>query len=240
MKSRWKKYFLYSSIIMGGGVLLFILVQTVRAKNTGFEAKTLWDWMQLLIIPLLLAGGAFFLNRSERNTEREISTDRQREDALQAYLDRMADLLLKDKLGSTKKREVRDVARTRTLTVLRSLDKKRKGFVLRFLYEAGLISHKPIINLDRADLKGANLTGAFLSEAFLEGVDLSEAKLNKVSLNKAFLGGANLSEADLTEAYLAEANLVGADLTGAKILEWQLKSVNSLEYATMPDGTKHD
>lgn len=235
---------------MGGGVLLFILVQTVRAKNTGFEAKTLWDWMQLLIIPLLLAGGAFFLNRSERNTEREIATDRQREDALQAYLDRMADLLLKDKLGSTKKREVRDVARTRTLTVLRSLDKKRKGFVLRFLYEAGLISHKPIINLDRADLrgaylagadlKGANLTGAFLSEAFLEGVDLSEAKLNKVSLNKAFLGGANLSEADLTEAYLAEANLVGADLTGAKILEWQLKSVNSLEYATMPDGTKHD
>ena len=73
---------------------MFALIETVRAKNTGFEVKTLWDWMELLIIPLFLAGGAFFLNRSERNNEREIATDRQREAAFQAYLTQMKDLLL--------------------------------------------------------------------------------------------------------------------------------------------------
>ncbi len=158
MNSRWKKFFLYASLIIVGGGLIFILVKTVQAKNTGFETKTLWDWMDLFIIPLVLAIGAFFLNRSERNTEREIATDRQQEAALQSYPDRMAELLLKEKLRTTKNKEVRNVARTRTLTVLRGLDVKRKGLVLRFLHEAELVkSPEPIVNLFGADLQNADL-----------------------------------------------------------------------------------
>ena len=122
MNSRWKTYLLYTSLVTVGGGLLFILIETVILKNTGFETKTLWDWMELLIIPLFLAGGAFFLNRSERNTEREIATDRQQEVALQAYLDRMADLLLKENLRKSDNVEARRVAMVRTLTVLRGLD----------------------------------------------------------------------------------------------------------------------
>ena len=94
MKSRWKQYLLYASLMFVGGSLVFILIETVRAKNTGFETKTLSDWMELLIIPLFLAGGAFYLNRSERTTEREIAADRQQEAALQAYIDRMSELLI--------------------------------------------------------------------------------------------------------------------------------------------------
>lgn len=110
MKSTWKTYLLYASLVIVGGCLVFILVETVRAKNTGFETKTLWDWMELLIIPLVLAIGAFFLNRSERATEREttnkraelereIAKDRQQEAALQAYLDRMSDCCLRKGCG---------------------------------------------------------------------------------------------------------------------------------------------
>ena len=164
MNSRWKQYLLYASLIIVGGGLIFILVETVRAKNTGFETKTLWDWMELLIVPLFLAGGAFFLNRSEKeierqrtedraNLEREIATDRQQEAALQSYLDRMAELLLEKKLRTTENKEVRNVARTRTLAVLRTLDGTRKGIVLRFLKEAGLIDkEKTIVDLEGADL----------------------------------------------------------------------------------------
>src|SRR5688572_26778794 len=170
MNPRLKKYLLYAAVVIAGGSFLFILIETVRLKNTGFEPKTLWDWMELLIIPLILAMGAFYLNRSEREVERErverrakferqraeenadlereIATDRQQEAALQAYLDRMAELLLEKELRTTENEEVRNVARIRTLTVLRGLDATRKGLLLRFLYEAGLISkEKGVVSL---------------------------------------------------------------------------------------------
>ena len=68
------------------------------------------------------------------------NTDNQRETAFQAYIDKMSELLLHEKLrDSTEEDEVRNVARVRTLTVLPRLDGKRKGSVLQFLYESGHI-----------------------------------------------------------------------------------------------------
>lgn len=266
MKSTWKKYLLYGSVIIIGGGLSFILIQTVRAKNTGFETKTLWDWMELLIIPLVLGFGAFFLNRSERaiehqiaedraKVEREIATDRQREAALQSYLDRMADLLLKENLRFSENKEVRNVARIRTLTVLRALDGERKGMLVLFLQEAGLIRRDGIIDLtgadltkadlERAHLNGANLSGSFLLSAQLFLADLTAADVSGAYLLDVNLTDANLTEANLRDAWLDGANLTGADLTGADLSgatfhPWQLAAVQSLKGTTMPDGTKHD
>ena len=150
MKRRWKKYIRYAPVVLVTGLLFFMLEETVRLKNTGFGTKTLWDWMELLIIPLVLAGGGFYLNRLEHNTDHEIAVDRQKEQALQTYLDHMADLLLKENLRNSENEEVRNVARTRTLTVLRGLDKKRKAIVLKYLYDAGLIAKEKTVVILRA------------------------------------------------------------------------------------------
>jgi uncharacterized protein YjbI with pentapeptide repeats len=213
MNQGWKNYLLYSSAVLFIGGLIYILVETIKVKNTGFETKTLWDWMELLIVPLVLAGGAFFLNRSERNTEREIAADRQQEEALQTYFDRMSELLLKEKLRTTKKAEVRDVARTRTLSVLRVLDKKRKGHILLFLYEARLI----IKGNPRISIKGADFSGADLTSTKLSGVDLSDTNLMDADLTGANLNGANLSNAQLVSASLFDANLHNANLKNTNL-----------------------
>ena len=168
MKSTWKRIWKFLLSAIGWWVLgiitLVIVLYLYTLSWTGFgdyttstgnfvRGKTLWDWMQLLIIPLFLAVGAIAVNRSEKEIERqraedraklerEIATDRQQETALQAYLDRMTELLLKDKLRTRKNKEARNVARIRTLTALRGLDPTRKGLVLRFLQEAGLINYK--------------------------------------------------------------------------------------------------
>jgi hypothetical protein len=136
--------------------------------------ELLWRWLELLIIPVVLAAGAFWFNTQsrrreleqelarrkseqelalqareseqelahrERENDREIARDRASEEALQRYLDTMQKLILDKGLRkSEKEAEIRDVARARTLTVLRGLDGNRKGQVLRFLYEAGLIT----------------------------------------------------------------------------------------------------
>src|ERR1051326_4390506 len=111
-------------------------------------AKTLWDWLQLLIVPVVLASAAFWFNAQQRQAasleqqriEREIAQDQQRETMLQGYLDRMAELLLKEHLRSSKEdEEIRHVARARTLTILRQLDPERKTALFRFLSEAQLV-----------------------------------------------------------------------------------------------------
>lgn len=201
------------------------------------RGKTFWDWMELFIIPLFLAGGAFYLNRFERESERqqskdreklehEIATDRQQEAALQTYLDRMADLLLKEKLRTTKNNEVREIAKIRTLTLLKGLDGKRKRMVLFFLKEAGLIrKDKPVIVLGGADFSNADLRNFGLDDVSLRGVNLSST---------------NLNHAYLIRTELNYANLNGADLSNANITEEQLETVESLKGAIMPDGSKHD
>ncbi len=82
-----------------------------------------WDWLQLLIIPLVLALIALLFNQANTRTERQIAQeryerdqqittmhyqrdqhialDKQREDLLQSYLDRMSELLLEKGLRTS-------------------------------------------------------------------------------------------------------------------------------------------
>ena len=171
-------------------------------KGSNFQrGKTLWDWMQLLFIPVVLAVAGFWFNHRERDIEqqrveadREISFDNQREAALKEYIDKLSELLLQENLGkSEQESEVRKIARVRTLTVLPRLDSRRQRSVLQFLYEASLINkNNPIV-----DLQGADLT-----DVFMYYIDLHGAMLYKVDLSGAGLRGANLSEADLSDASL--------------------------------------
>ena len=82
--------------------------------------KTLWDLLDLLIIPLVLIVGGFLLNRAQRKVEREIARDREEERALQSYLEAMTELHLEPNnlRASEDDAEVRSIARSRTLTVL--------------------------------------------------------------------------------------------------------------------------
>ena len=74
----------------------------------------------------------------------------------------------------------------------------------------------------------------------LQRADLSGAKLQLADLTVAKLQGANLQRADLFGAKLQLANLQRADLFGAEVSDEQLAQSESLEGATMPDGTKHE
>ncbi len=108
------------------------------------------------------------------------------------------------------------IARTRTLTVLRGLDGTRKGLVLRFLHEAGLIGEGiAIVKLNGADLRSANLESASLRNAHLVSVDLAYANLSYANLSYANLDNGNLGNADLHGADLTEANLREANLRDA-------------------------
>src|ERR1700693_5191907 len=131
-------------IVVGCLLIITLLVVIALAyifgvSVPGLRGKTLWDWLQLLIIPAVLAIGGYLFNystsRNERNaadrhnqTEREIAQDNQREATLQEYINKMSELLLERKLRESREdAEVRIIARVRTLTALRGLDAIRKA-----------------------------------------------------------------------------------------------------------------
>jgi Pentapeptide repeats (8 copies) len=205
------------------------------------------------------------LAREERENDREIAAGRAREDALQGYLDRMSELILDKNLRDSNEGDVvRDVARARTLAVLKDLgesqkgrkdqefrfiDEDRKGQVFRFLYEAGLISgvderrNKAIIYPGKADLSEANLTFANLSGANLEGANLRQAYLSYADLKDANLSNTILLSADLTRADLEGADFTSTDLGNANLSDaenltyQQLAKARYLAGAILPDGT---
>ena len=217
--------------------------------------KTLWDWLQLLIVPLALAviGFAFTLQQDARQqkiederdrraqeieeqraqAEREIQAERAEHATLQAYLDQMGTLLLDRNLrAADENSDVRRVARARTLVVLDALGPTRQERVLRFLHEAQLIrptssNEQPVITLKYASLENVELPHRILLRgANLQQADLSGSDLTDIDFRGTYLAGAHLEEANLERAELQGADLSGAFLEGADLSGADLTDVD--------------
>jgi uncharacterized protein YjbI with pentapeptide repeats len=250
MRSRKRQRWIIGSSLVGIVILVFLLTEYRLNWTwdwTGFLNKTLWDWMQLLIIPGVLAIAALLFNLTSSRNEQKITEqryqndqklaiDKQREDLLQGYFDRMSELILNNHLRtSVSNDEVRNIARARTLSVLARLDASRKESLLRFLYESNLISiDDPVIQLDGADLRKVNISDTRLAKTNLRGVNLSGAMLIRTDLRgsdlrEAYLNGASLYNANLSNTTLNDASLSSANLNGALLNGTNLRGTDLSE-----------
>jgi uncharacterized protein YjbI with pentapeptide repeats len=209
--------------------------ESVQSKQDSQEIqprKTLWDWLQLFIVPLALAAIGLWFSAQQDTRQQQLEEQRAQNAALQAYLDQMSQLMLQGGLRSSDKdSEVRTLARARTQTVLGQLDSDRKASVVQFLYEASLINGEdPVLNLSGVGLRGANLSQLDLSGANLSGAVLREADLHDTNLSDA-----DLSVAEMNNANLSDATMSGANMSGAK-LKYASLSRAVLNKADLPDA----
>jgi hypothetical protein len=237
--SRWwpsKAQVLWTGAIVALTLLIIgICVRLFGWKWTGLPEQTLWDWLELLIVPAVLAVGGYLFTLSENRRAEEAAAQGAKDAALRSYLDQMSVLLIDKHLHAEYRPhgDTRVTARARTLTVLEQLDGRRKRSVLQFLREARLINRRD------EDLEGrlvqarvVGLDGADLTCADLKGLKLSDASLRETDLRDANLEGADLTGADLE----------GTDLTGARgvIYEELARQTCSLKGATMPNGQRYE
>jgi uncharacterized protein YjbI with pentapeptide repeats len=215
-----------------------------------FGGKTGWEWLELLVVPLMLAlitvvftwqqnvrqneleeqrtRQALKIEGQRAEAERELADQRAQDATLQAYFDRMSGLLLEEALRQSEEdSDVRRLARARTLVVLDTLDSARQNRVLRFLEETELIQARPpnrppIISLKYASLRDFTLIG----QQLLRDTDLTQAGLTGAELSEAHLQGTNLSLAHLGSANLRGAYLNHAKLNGAYLYDTDLRGAD--------------
>ena len=216
---------------------------------TYLPGKTLWDWLQLLIIPVVLAGAGYAINltisRSEQEatkqradseressdkrakTERDIALDNQREVALKDYIDKMSDLILNGKLlESQEDAPVRKIARVRTKDLLRRLDDDR--WRQPYKRRKADRDEKQLIKLNVGRkvsiilfLHEYGLVDKGNSIVFLKGTDLSEANFRGADLR-----GINLGGTYMFRSILVSADFSDADMRRAMLSRADLSSVN--------------
>jgi uncharacterized protein YjbI with pentapeptide repeats len=213
---------------------------------TGFADKTLWNVLELLVLPLSLIIGAWYLNgrlsqqqqvlqtqADEQQRVAQLTIAESQQDTLDRYIEEIISEIETGLLDTEPNAQRRNIARARTLLTLRSLDEDRKMLLLQFIYEAGLINNSDtVISLQQANLSNLDLDRAFLSQinlqetvlsniglagAKLQGANFSVAELSQAALGNAFLFEANLNRADLSRADLNQAILVRANLSGADL-----------------------
>jgi uncharacterized protein YjbI with pentapeptide repeats len=227
------------------------------------HTRTLWDWLHLLLVPVILIAGFGWLSiqqaqsnlqlsRQQHDTTLQIADAQQQATTLSNYEASISDMMLHDGLRTSQPHStVALVAEVDTATTLRQLEPAGKGSLLRFLYETALINNDThVIGLSELDAHNANLVNIDLRDTYLfgldmhgsdmRGVNLSFATLNYVSLANSNLAGADLQGSDMRDTDLTGANLSGANLKDVtELTSAQLAKAKSLTGATMPDGTLH-
>src|SRR5215203_5111799 len=212
--------------------------QQTKKSRWGFRGMMLRGWLPIvgaLLVPFVIALGIWAimwqldkLENQRAEAERELAEQQAQDEALQAYLDQMSQLILDRNLLEVEQGNpvheqgdpVHTLAQALTSTAILRLDAEHNESVTHFLIHSGLAVRSEVSarllrgsTLSHAKLSGAHLPNADLGDADLIGTDLSDANLISADLSRA-----NLSDANLSDANLDNANLSGADgITNAEL-----------------------
>jgi len=226
-------------VISIAGIFIFILAinPNESPKWTGFgrhrineqfsNEKTLWDWLDLLIIPLAIGVLAWSFKESEKEKADKLEDERMQNEGLDSFIKIMTELIIKHNLASTHSTpETRTIARTRINLAFSNLNGTRKGQVLQFLYESGLIDKNPTIKLVGGNIKYAVLDGIVLIESEIKGAYFNEASIKDSNLNDAVFTSCDFTDADLSGSLMRNVDLSYTKLIKAKLKNMDLTSVN--------------
>ena len=217
-------------------ILLIIINQLSNYEWSGFHNKQLWNWLELLIIPILLAAGGFFLENQATRKLKLLEDQNSKQESLKEYFKSVQEIIKSSnqknssirgwiEKDQTKKYDLvnnlnyedKKLIELFTRLVLTEIDGQQKRQVIKFLYELELIrcskddlECKKILNLDQVDLTKANLKNLNLESVYLAGVNLKNADLSNTNLELANFKNANLKNTNLKLSRMKNATMSNA------------------------------
>jgi uncharacterized protein YjbI with pentapeptide repeats len=213
------------------------------------SGKTLWDWFQLLLIPVVIAIVTFSFNASQASTNQNLEQQNNQEQVVNTYINQMSDLLLKYHLHESQLGDpIRAIAQAITLTALSRLDSEHKNIIILFLYRADLLKYhyykhgekecidnrmpknlsdeQPIITLSLGNLEGVTINHTALPCIDLHNMHLEGSNFSWTVLDRAALGLSLAMNADFSHTSMKAADLYYLDLSDANLQEAKLQYAN--------------
>lgn len=242
------QWWLQTILLVGFGFSIFIAFRRGAWLDwTGFKSKTLWDWFDLLGVPLSLAILGYILQQQQQKRaevlakeQRETAADETKEEILQAYFDRLSVLLVdKNILAIAAKVYATDEENGETHHQTRVTTEE----IEQLSAAVDVIRARTLSILRRFenDEERKSSVIRFLIEAEVISkakLNLREANLYRANLYRANLKGANLKGAYLEGAYLEGAYLGGAYLEGAEGLTDEQLGKALLCKTKLPEGSQ--
>jgi uncharacterized protein YjbI with pentapeptide repeats len=196
-------------------------------KSPNIEpAKTLFDWLKLLIIPLSLALLGWTYKEAEKSKNLRFEKERSRDQSVTAFFDVITDLILSHDLVGSPSVQTRAMAKTRINMTLSQLDGARKGQVLQFLYESDLIDINPKLRLLGANFNDSILDNIVLGGSEIRGANFKGASLKDSNLNQIVLNSSNFEKADLSGSKVDNADFGYTNLKSCKLKNMDLTTVD--------------
>jgi uncharacterized protein YjbI with pentapeptide repeats len=219
---------------------------------TGFQEKKLWDFLQLLLVPIIvpvfiaMAGFKFqdFLKEKEQRVtdnknkqEQQYLDNKYKEEKLNSYLNKMSSLIEKGLRKSNEDSDLFVIAQTKTVVALQFLNSDRQHQVIQFLKASKLDQldqGKGILfnaEMSNSKLNEADLRESYFRQTYLLGTDFTQAKLRNTGFFETNLALANFIKAQLQgvafiKSDLTHSKLTEADLYIADFVDTKLKEVD--------------
>lgn len=250
---KYKSWFLWAGI---GLFLIFILTFLLVGEYAfhwmwaGFN-KTLWDWLQLIILPATLTIASLLFARSERHStqraeerkaeiERQESEQRTRSEQQMAQLRAIAERSFAQMRLETEMRQREEYQRESLLQSY--LDRMENALIARRLRKSApdaevrkVVRARTLTVLRRLDPERKADVLWFLYESNLLDygskdirriVDVSDADWSHIRLDGSQLRHIDLSDVNLFHAHMQEVDLVGAKLKDATLCQANLRGAN--------------
>jgi uncharacterized protein YjbI with pentapeptide repeats len=237
-------------------VLIFVLSQLSRYEWSGFQNKRGWDWLALLIVPIVLAVAVNFVQNDAAERQKVSDLSRSQQQLMLEYFKNVKDIVLKEKKdmelnqeGSNPNMQInqenlspqaKKLIASFTKVLVPNINGVQKRQVIDFLYDLGMIKceGEPQDGVSRVQSCGEVRYSSSknnqkfsdnlinLSEVNFENVDLREMQLPNLYLPKVNLNGANFTKSNLDGADLTDSSLNKANFDWASLRNASFVSPN--------------
>src|SRR5215204_5953114 len=245
----WMLWVALIALLIAAGIVAGYTILDPK-EVSGFKNKTIWAWLNLVGVSSAIIIVGWIVTRKQRERDEAIALEKAQDEALQAYLDQMSNLVVDHKLGqklgdargkdSDGEHKFKFEVWTKEAKLSWGLAEEESEDHIPEVAQARTTA--VLLSLDarhkRRPLKLIHELGLIktqdnvldLKNAGLDHADLSELSLREAHLVGADLRVSDLSGADLSKSDLTEADLRGADLRRANLSNTILTRANLLPY----------